>query len=366
MSVNRRLILAGGAASVLAPTIGRAQDKDVKGALLKMITGNRSAFDEGLAVVSTLNSPEFVPALIVAQRFSKFPNIWFDPEMQRLAGADITGWFDWMLWQETHPDVRPPDWYEEFKREVLLAVDANFKLFLQPEFLKREKTSIRFEEVTWGGVRKDGIPSLDNPELIVAADAGYLKDDDLVFSVSISGDARAYPLRIMGWHEMFNDVIGGVPVALAYCTLCGSGILCETEVGPKTPLVFGSSGFLYRSNKLMFDRETHTLWNQFTGKPVIGPLVERNLELRQRPVVIAPWGEWKAQNADTKVLSLITGHDRDYGSGVVYWDYFSSDELMFPTQVDQTLVGQKNTMFLECANLVRQRRGRCTRLRIKG
>lgn len=345
MFVNRRLVLAGGTAGILAPSIGVAQDSDVKGALWKMITGNRSAFEEGLVVVSTLNGAEYVPALIVAQRFSKFPNLWFDPEMQRLAGVEITGWFDWMVWQETNPDVRPPDWYEEFKREVFLAVDASFELFLRPEFLKRDKTGIRFEEVTWGGVRKDGIPSLDNPELIMAVDAGYLKDDDLVFGVSINGDARAYPLRIMGWHEMFNDVIGGVPVALAYCTLCGSGILFETELGRESPLVFGSSGFLYRSNKLMFDRDTHTLWNQFTGKPVIGPLVEQNLELRQRPVVIAPWGEWKAQNAGTRVLSLVTGHDRDYGSGVVYRDYFSSDDLMFPTQVDQTLVGQKEYVF---------------------
>ena len=106
-------------------------------------------------------------------------------------------------------------------------------------------------------------------KLIDAKDADYLLGTALVFGVSINGDTRAYPLRIMGWHEMFNEVIGGVPVALAYCTLCGSGILFETAVeGRARPFVFGSSGFLYRSNKLMFDRETNSLWNQFTGKPV--------------------------------------------------------------------------------------------------
>ncbi|MEL6769402.1 MAG: DUF3179 domain-containing (seleno)protein, partial [Pseudomonadota bacterium] len=106
-----------------------------------------------------------------------------------------------------------------------------------------------------------------------------------------------------------------------------------------------SSGFLYRSNKLMFDRETHSLWNQFTGKPVIGPLVESGLELKRRPVTIQPWGEWRAANPETKVLSLDTGHERDYGSGVVYNDYFSSEGLMFPALVNQQVLKQKDYIF---------------------
>ena len=182
--------------------------------------------------------------------------------------------------------------------------------------------------------------------MLPARRAGYLREDDLVFGVSINGDIRAYPLRIMGWHEMFNEVIGGVPVALAYCTLCGSGILFETEVQPDTqPFVFGSSGFLYRSNKLMFDRQTHSLWNQFTGRPVVGPLVDSGFELRQRPVVIASWRDWLRDNPTTQVLSLRTGHRRDYGSGVVYRDYFSSDDLMFPALVDQSQHRQKDYVF---------------------
>ena len=173
-----------------------------------------------------------------------------------------------------------------------------------------------------------------------------MRADDLVFGVAINGDARAYPLRIMGWHEMFNEVIGGVPVALAYCTLCGSGILFETKVsGRSRPLVFGSSGFLYRSNKLMFDRATHSLWNQFTGKPVSGKLVNSGIALQQRPVVITKWKTWKADNPNTKILSLQTGHNRNYGSGVVYRDYFASSDLMFPTVVDQRRHRQKDYVF---------------------
>ena len=173
---------------------------------------------------------------------------------------------------------------------------------------------IRLEEITWGGVKKDGIPSLDQPRMTIPEAVTYMRDDDLVFGVAINGDVRAYPLRIMGWHEMFNDVIGEVPVALAYCTLCGSGIVYETTVeGREAPFVFGSSGFLYRSNKLMFDRETNSLWNQFTGKPVVGPLVSEGIELKQRPVVITSWGAWKAANPLTLILDINTGYARDYG-----------------------------------------------------
>ena len=124
--------------------------------------------------------------------------------------------------------------------------------------------------------------------MIGASDAEYLLDTDLVFGIEINGDARAYPLRIMGWHEMVNDVIGGVPVALAYCTLCGSGILFDTQLeGTDEPLVFGSSGLLYRSNKLMFDRKTNSLWNQFSGEPVVGPLVGSDIKLKVRPITLS-------------------------------------------------------------------------------
>ena len=160
------------------------------------------------------------------------------------------------------------------------------------------------------------------------------------------GTPRAYPLRIMGWHEMFNEVIGGVPAALAYYTLCGSGILFETQVeGRDRPFVFGSSGLLYRSNKLMFDRETDSLWNQFTGKPVVGPLVTREIQLKIRPVVISSWARWRESHPDTRVLSFDTGYRRDYGSGVAYAEYFASPGLIFPTRVNEAQLWQKDYVF---------------------
>jgi hypothetical protein len=109
--------------------------------------------------------------------------------------------------------------------------------------------------------------------------------------------------------------------------------------------VFGSSGFLYRSNKLMYDTATHSLWNQFTGRPVVGPLTGSGIVLETRPVVIARWADWKARHPGTKVLALDTGHRRDYSPGAAYGSYFASPGLMFPTNVDQSKLKQKDFVF---------------------
>ena len=320
---------------------------DVDAAIRALFSNDPPQVAAGLSTLSTYDNVDIAPSLIFALRFAGPLRGPIELTLRRVTGEDgLEGWFDWMLWQEQRPEVVPHPSYYAFKRDLFLSIDPNFEIFLDPKHLGRDAARIRFEEVTWGGVPKDGIPSLDNPKRIAAAQADYLKPDDLVFGVAIDGDARAYPLRIMGWHEMFNDVIGGVPLALAYCTLCGAGFLFETQVeGRSEPFTFGSSGFLYRSNKLMFDRQTHTLWNQYTGEPALGPLADEKITLVQRPVTIAPWSEWRREHPDTTVLSLETGHRRDYGSGVVYQEYFASADLMFPALVDQSRVAQKEFVF---------------------
>jgi len=302
--------------------------------------------DDAVIRLADRGNQDVVPALVLALRYRGAEPATLDA-ISRLTGTPITDWNDAMLWQEANPDVIPHISYRDLKLAVFERIDPRFMEFLGGWRSRQENLGIRLEEITWGGVRVDGIPSLDNPTLIAAGDADYLLPDDLVFGVAINGDARAYPLRIMGWHEMFNDTIGGVPLALAYCTLCGAGILFETDVeGQDKPLVFGSSGFLYRSNKLMFDRQTNSLWNQFTGEPVSGELRDSGIKLKIRPVVITTWADWQSRNPDTRVLSLDTGFRRDYGSGVVYAEYFASPDLMFPTIVrDESTVQRKDYVF---------------------
>ncbi len=190
--------------------------------------------------------------------------------LEALTGAEAgSRWFDWMIWQQSHPEYAPYPGYIGFLADLLAGIDPQCRRFVRPGGARE----MGAEEIAWGGVAVDGIPALDNPTMVAAAAATYLNPDDAVFGVEINGEARAYPLRIVNWHEMVNDVVGGVPVSLAYCTLCGAGILFDGRVaGHDRPFTFGSSGLLYRSNKLMYDRQTDSLWNQFTGRPVMGPL----------------------------------------------------------------------------------------------
>jgi hypothetical protein len=235
---------------------------------------------------------------------------------------------DWPAWVEWYgaTDLVPPPGFTGWKGRLLARIDPGFGEFLRDEFPSR----IRVEEIQWGGVVVDGIPALDQATMIPAAQATYLEPGEPVFGVSLNGDSRAYPLRILDWHEMANDVVGGVPVSLAYCTLCGAGIAYDGRAPDGSTYTFGSSGFLFRSNKLMYDRQTRTLWNQLTGKPVLGPLAATDVRLSLLPVVLTSWAEWQDQHPDTLVLDLQTGYSRLYALGAAYGDYFSSPGTMFP------------------------------------
>lgn len=257
-------------------------------------------------------------------------------------GEDVNQWYRW-LWNQ--PENVSTE-YADFK--------ADFYQFLDPKFGRyfrdRQSTAkIRLDEIRWGGVGQDGIPPLRNPEMIAADNADYLEEDNIVFGIEINGDARAYPKRILAWHEMFVDTIGGVNIAGVYCTLCGTVIPYKTNVGERH-FELGTSGFLYRSNKLMYDRETQSLWNTIKGEPVLGPLAGQGIRLEFFSVVTTTWGEWKARHPTTSVLSLDTGHKRDYGEGVAYQKYFTNDKLMFNTPFsDKRLKNKQEVLALRFA-----------------
>ena len=296
--------------------------------------------------LSALNDKSLIPTFVLAMRLTG-SNVHIGKVLSELTGEPIENWHDAYHWQQRHPEIMPHPSYKNISLKFLGSNDERFLSFFTSNDGSNADSNIRFEEIVWGGVRFDSIPPLDKPKMIDSVDADYLLDSDLVFGVEINGDARAYPLRIMGWHEMLNDVIGGVPVALAYCTLCGSGILFETLLEEyKEPFVFGSSGLLYRSNKLMFDRNTNTLWNQFSGEPVVGDLAKSEIKLNIRPMTITSWQQWQALHADTTVLSLETGHIRNYDSGITYKAYFASPDLMFPAFVnDESQLLRKDYVF---------------------
>ncbi len=260
--------------------------------------------------------------------------------LQKLTGEkEQEKYFEWLQWIGKHPEIKPLPNYVALKRSVFQTIDPALASFLENESSIR----IRPEEIVWGGVRKDGIPALVNPPNISASEAGYLRDSDYVFGIVLGGEARAYPLRIMDWHEMANDVVGGAPVSIPYCTLCGSAIAYNPKIG-ETTYTFGSSGLLYRSNKLMYDHNTQSLWSALSGEPVAGKLVDRDLKLEVLPIVRTTWGEWKRKHPETTVLDIRTGHDRDYNKEP-YKEYFESSKTMFPVPVEDSRVALKEFVF---------------------
>lgn len=235
-------------------------------------------------------------------------------------GNDLHSWFVW-AWNQ--PEQKH-EHYAQFKSYLYRLIDPLFADY----FDDQRQTDIRLDEVRWGGVAQDGIPPLRSPKMIKVGEADYLQDDNVVFGIEINGDSRAYPKRILAWHEMFVDQVGGVNFAGVYCTLCGAVILYETKQG-ETNYALGTSGFLYRSNKLMYDKNTQSLWSTTRGEPVIGPLVGQGITLQRSYVVTTTWGEWRKRHPNTSVLSLDTGHRRNYDEGAAYRDYFATDDLMF-------------------------------------
>jgi hypothetical protein len=182
------------------------------------------------------------------------------------------------------------------------------------------KALVPLDEIISGGPPPDGIPAIDRPEFVPAAQAEpWLAPREPVLAVEVAGDARAYPLQILMWHEIVNDTVGGRPVAVTYCPLCNSGLVFDRRVDGVLH-DFGTSGKLYKSDLVMYDRQTHSLWAQMEGRAIVGERAGTRLMLV--PANTLSYAEWKAIYPAGKVLSRDTGHARAYGMN----PYTSYDE----------------------------------------
>ncbi len=197
------------------------------------------------------------------------------------------------------------------------------------------------DEIVDSGLPRDGLEALDHPAMLTATEAAgtrlgahgtLLVPDDRVVGIDIDGDARAYPLRLMVWHEVVNDTVGGVPVAVTYNALCDSAAVLRRRT-PAGELTFGVSGLLYQSNLLLYDvREgpaASSLWSQLQARAVTGPASTSGARLRRLDAAVVRWADWQALHPDTTVLAprpeLIEAYRRD-----TYGSYFGSDLLRFP------------------------------------
>lgn len=186
------------------------------------------------------------------------------------------------------------------------------------------------QRIASGGPPRDGIPALASPRFVSAADATYLQPDDRVIGVHVSGQARAYPLRILVWHEVVNDVVGDRPVLIVYCPLCDSATVFDRAVEGKA-VEFGVSGLLFNSNVLIYDRSPNgeSLWTQINGLAVTGPA--QGTRLQALPFRLTSWAHWLGEFPETTALSDATAHRQRYQQSP-YSDYFKRDRLMFPVE----------------------------------
>ncbi|MBT0958496.1 DUF3179 domain-containing protein [Alphaproteobacteria bacterium KMM 3653] len=217
-------------------------------------------------------------------------------------------------------DIPAPPGYLPVKRAIFTSVVPGWeRIFTEGD--------IDWRHVSWGGVLIDDrpfgktdaecncIPAADNPEVTTAEEAKWLKDDDVIFGLTINGESRAYPRQIMEVREMVNDTLGGRDLGIPYCTLCGAAQAYYTDQIPGTRRpVLRTSGLLIRSNKVMYDVRSHSVFDTFLGRAVTGRFAKRGVTLEQASVITTTWGEWKAAHPETTVLAqqLALGRNFDF------------------------------------------------------
>ncbi len=219
-------------------------------------------------------------------------------------------------------DVPAPPGYLDWKRIPFEIIEPKWKPFFDDP-----DAAIDWRVLSWGGVLIDDrvygdqlpcprgcIPALDDPGVTGAAEGDWYPDDSIVFGVVVDGEARAYPKNQMEVHEMVNDTLGGRRIAIPYCTLCGSAQAYYTDdvAGRSEPLVMRTSGLLVRSNKVMYELTTFSVFDTFRGNAVSGPLQDQGVVLEQLSVVTSTWGDWKAEHPETTIVARDGGIDRVY------------------------------------------------------
>lgn len=206
--------------------------------------------------------------------------------------------------------------------------DKPEKLVPSQKLLGFELSNLRipFDEIKKGGPPKDGIPSIDHPKFLKPEAVSFLKENDRILGVEVNGIAKAYPVKILNYHEIVNDQFGKQAIAVTYCPLCGSGITFDAG-NQQDKRTFGVSGLLYNSDVLLYDRQTESLWSQIMMEAISGTASGQMLQFIATENTT--WETWKTAHPNTLVLSTDTGYNRDYNDEP-YLAYEQNDQLMFP------------------------------------
>jgi hypothetical protein len=245
----------------------------------------------------------------------------------QLTGTDLSPQFADRPWRKMNDymiawDLEAPPGYAEYKRQLFTLVEPAWE-----PFFADDTGAVDWRLISWGGVFIDNrelgdtgrcargcIPALDDPAVTDAAGGDWYPDDGTVFAVEINGEARAYPKNMMEVHEMVNDTLGGRRIGMPYCTLCGAAqaFLTDEVAAGEEPYVLRTSGLLSRSNKVMYELGTSSMFDTFRGVALTGPLSAADVELNQVAVVTTTWGEWKTEHPNTTIVAEDGGRGIDY------------------------------------------------------
>ncbi len=187
--------------------------------------------------------------------------------------------------------------------------------------------NVSLGDIVSGGPPRDGIPAINSPRFLQAqkVEKDFLENDDRVLGLVINGVTKAYPIKILNWHEIVNDSIGDQPLVITFCPLCETGMVFDSQIKDKR-MIFGVSGLLYQSDMLLYDQQTESLWSQLKQEAITGPMMGTKLKLL--PSTHTTWGAWRKQYPECMVMSTETGFDRDYDRDP-YESYKNSKALMF-------------------------------------
>lgn len=230
--------------------------------------------------------------------------------------------------------------------KIVDETNENERIIIPSTEIKTTKDGIKYivdpSKIVGGGPPKDGIPSIDDPAFVSVTEADeWIQDNELVLAMNHKGVKRVYPLQIMVWHEIVNDNIAGDPVLITYCPLCGSGIAYQRTIDGEEA-EFGTSGKLFNSNLVMYDRKTDTYWSQIDGLAIVGELTGMKLKAVSIDTVV--WRDWKKAHPDSEVLSQETEYERPYGTDP-YGSYYEDSFLIFPVEDEDNRIHPKTVVF---------------------
>ena len=206
-----------------------------------------------------------------------------------------------------------------------------------------DRALVDLREIRSGGPPRDGIPPVDDPRFVSAAEAGeWLDPREPVIVLDVGTEARAYPLQIMTWHEIVNDTVGGVPVSVTFCPLCNAAIVFDRRLDGRV-LDFGTTGRLRKSDLVMYDRQTESWWQQFTGQAIVGTLAGD--VLTRLPASIVAFEDFRTLHPQGVLLSRDTGHRRDYGRNpYAGYDDIDGHPFLFSDEVDDRLPAMERVL----------------------